>query len=158
MTVKTNKDVMTKVFASISEDSSLKEAFEAIKKNLEGPPHSPGLVVLDKQGRCAGMLTVDDLMQELGRLYTDACGKPGQKDWADRFFNQCEIAKIQKVSGLMRGKGIAVGSGASFDQSCELILSKNLHMLPVVEEGGSKAVGIITRRMVFEELGPKMFR
>jgi CBS domain-containing protein len=158
MTVKTNKDAMTKVFASIGENSSLKEAFEAIKKNLEGPPHSPGLVVLDKQGRCAGMLTMDDLMRELGRLYSDACGKPGQKDWADRFFNQCEIAKLQKVSGLMSGKGVAVSSGAGFDQSCELMLAKNLHMLPVIEEGSSKAVGIITRHMVFEELGPKMFR
>ena len=158
MSVKINKEAMNREFASISEDSSLKEAFEAIKKNLEGPPHSPGLVVLDKQGRCAGMLTMDDLMQDLGRLYRDACDKPGQKDWADRFFNQCEIAKLEKVSSIMSGKGIAVGSGANFDQSCELILSKNLPMLPVVEEGSLKAVGIVTRRMVFEELGPKMFR
>jgi CBS domain-containing protein len=158
MTTKTNKDVMNREFASISEESSLKEAFDAVKSNLEGPPHSPGLIVLDKQGRCVGMLTMDDLMQELGKLSREACGKPGQKDWGDRFFNQCELAKIEKVSGLMSGKGIAVHPGAGFDQSCELLLSKNLHMVPVVDEGSSKAVGIITRRMFFQELGPKMFK
>jgi predicted transcriptional regulator len=155
---KTNKEVMKVEFASIREDSSLKEAFEAIKSNLEGPPHSPALVVFDKVGRCVGMLTMDDLMQELGRLSRDACDKPGQKDWADRFFNQCEIARLEKVSGIMSGKDIAVGPEAGFDQSCELLLSKNLHMLPVIEKGSSKAVGIITRRMVFEELGPRMFK
>jgi CBS domain-containing protein len=158
MAGKSNKDMMSREFASIGENASLKEAFEAIMKNLAGPPHSPGLVVLNKEGLCTGLLTVDDFMRKLGMLYNDACDRPGEKDWGDRFFNQCEIAGMEKVSGIMSGKGIMVDTDVDFDQSCELILSKNLHMLPVVETGTARVAGIITRRKVIEELGPKMFR
>jgi len=77
---RTNHDVMTREFATITADAHLKEAYEAIKKNLEGPPHSPGLIVLNKDGKYAGVLTIDDLMKELGRLYRDACDKPGRND------------------------------------------------------------------------------
>jgi CBS domain-containing protein len=154
---KKNSEVMHTEFASIAADAGLKEAFEAIRKNLEGPPHSPGLVVLDKQGKCAGMLTMEDFMKELSMLYHDACDKPGQKDWADKFFNQCEIAGVRKISGIMSGKGMTVGSGDDFDKACEMILNGNLNFVPVVDES-SKVVGIITRRMVLEDLGPRMFK
>lgn len=126
-------------------------------KNLEGPPHSPGLVVLEERGRYAGMLSMDDLAKELSRLYNEACDKPGQRDWADRFFNQCEIARVRKVSEIMGGKEVSVEAGDGFESACELILGKNLKMVPVVGLG-LKVVGIITRRMVLQELGPKMFR
>jgi CBS domain-containing protein len=154
---KKNSEVMHTEFATIGAEAGLKEAFEAIQKNLEGPPHSPGLVVLDEQGKCAGMLTTDDFMKELGMLYHDACDKPGQKDWADKFFNQCEIAGVRKISGMMSGKGLTVSAGDDFETASELILDRNLNLIPVVDQS-SKVVGIITRRMVLEELGPKMFK
>jgi CBS-domain-containing membrane protein len=93
----------------------------------------------------------------LSKLYSDACDRPGQKDWGDRFFNQCEIAGVEKISGIMSAKGIKAGAEDSFDKSCELVVSKNLHLLPVVDHS-SKVIGIITRRRVLEELGPKMFK
>lgn len=40
-------------FATISADAHLAEAYEAIKRNLEGPPHSPALVVLGNDGKYA---------------------------------------------------------------------------------------------------------
>jgi predicted transcriptional regulator len=154
---RTNKDVMTSDFATIKADALLKEAYEAFKKNLEGPPHSPGLVVLDDHGKYAGVLTMDDLMKELGRLYRDACDKPGKKDWVDAFFSQCELAGIKKVAEIMSGKRLSLGAGDSFEKSCELILSKKLHLLAVVDTD-SKPVGIITRRKVLTELAPRMFK
>lgn len=66
---KTNSDVMIRDFATIKADASLKEAYNAIKKNLEGPPHSPGLVVLNNERNYDGVLTIDDFMGELSRLY-----------------------------------------------------------------------------------------
>jgi predicted transcriptional regulator len=150
-------EVMHTEFATINAEAGLKEAFEAIRKNLEGPPHSPGLVVLDERGKCAGMLTMEDFMKELSMLYHDACDKPGQKDWADKFFNQCEIAGVRKIANIMSGKGMTVGTGDDFDKACEMILDGNLNFIPVVDDS-SKGVGIITRRMVLEDLGPKMFK
>lgn len=154
---KANKDVMTPDFAAIKADAHLKEAYDAVKKNLEGPPHSPGLVVIGNDGKYAGVLTIDDLMKELGRLYRDACDKPGKKDWVDAFFSQCELAGIKKVSEIMSGKGLSIRAGDNFEKSCELILYKKLHLLAVVDEN-SKPVGIITRRKVLMEIAPRLFK
>jgi len=154
---KTNKEVMTPDFATISADAHLAEAYEAIKRNLEGPPHSPGLVVLGNDGKYAGVLTVEDFMKELGRLYRDACDKPGKKDWVDSFFSQCELAGIKKVSEIMSGNRLSIRAGESFEKSCELILYKKLHLLAVVDEN-SKPIGIITRRKVLMEIAPRLFK
>jgi hypothetical protein len=51
---KTNKDMMTVDFSTINTDAHVKEAYFSIKKNLEGPPHSPGIVVLNNEGSMLG--------------------------------------------------------------------------------------------------------
>jgi len=154
---KTNKDAMTTNFSTIKGDASLKEAYGEIKRNLEGPPHLPGLIVLDNKGRYAGVLTVDDFMQELRRLYRDACDKPGKKEWMDKFFDQCELVGIKKVSDIMSGKRPSIGISDLFEKSCELILYKKLHLLAVVDEN-SKPIGVITRRMVLTQIASRIFK
>jgi predicted transcriptional regulator len=154
---KTNINMMTADFSTIKADAHLKEAYEAIKKNLEGPPHAPGLVVLDHIGKYAGLLTIDDLMKELARLYRQACDQPGKKEWLQNFFNQCELIGIKKVSEIMSAKRLSIQAGDSFEKSCELILAKKLHLLAVVDQN-AKPVGIITRRKVLLEIAPRMFK
>jgi predicted transcriptional regulator len=154
---KTNNDVMTRVFPTISQEAYLKEAYEALKKNLEGPPHAPGLVVLDDKGKYAGVLTVDDFMKELARLYRSACHKPGKAEWSKAFFSQCEIVGNMRVSEIMSGKRLSLRGSDLFEKSCELILYKKLNLLVVVDEN-VKPVGIITRRQVLEEVAPRMFK
>jgi predicted transcriptional regulator len=154
---KTNETMMIADFPTIKAEAHLKEAYWAIKKNLEGPPHTPGIVVLDQAGKYAGLLTVDDLMQELSRLYRDACDKPGKKDWFEPFSSQCELIALKKVPAIMSAKRLSIQAGDSFEKSCELMLYKKLHLLAVVDEN-SKPVGIITRRKVLLEIAPRMFR
>jgi CBS domain-containing protein len=152
-----NKDVMTSNFTTIQAVANLKEAYDAIKTNLEGPPHLPGLIVLDNNGKYAGVLTVDDFMNELRGLYRHACDKPGKKEWMAEFFDQCSLVGIKKVSEIMSGKPISVGASDTFEKSCETILYKRLHLLAVVDEN-SKPVGVITRRMVLAEITPRIFK
>jgi predicted transcriptional regulator len=154
---KTNKDVMTTNFSTISADGSLREAYDAIKMNLEGPPHLPGLIVLDNKGRYAGVLTVDDFMHELRGLYRDACDKPGEKEWMAEFFNQCGLVGIKKVSEIMSAKRLSIGTSDRFEKSCELVLYKKLRLLAVVDEN-SKPVGVITRRRVLTEIASRIFK
>jgi predicted transcriptional regulator len=154
---KTNKAMMTANFPTIKADAHLKEAYAAIKKNLEGPPHSPGLVVLDQEGKYAGLLTVDDLMKELARLYRHACDKPGKMDWFETFFTQCELVGMKQVSEIMSGRRLSLQADDSFEKSCELVLYKQLTLLAVVDKN-SKPVGIITRRKVLVEIAPRMFK
>jgi predicted transcriptional regulator len=154
---RTNQDVMTSDFSTIKKDANLKEAFDSIKKKLDESPHPYGLVVTNDEGKYAGVLSVEDFMSELRQLYRDACDKPGGKEWMARFFNECEIMGIKKVSEIMSGKRLSVGSRESFEKSCELILYKKLNLLAVVDEK-AKPVGIITRRQVLTEIGPRMFK
>ena len=154
---KTNNDLMTRSFATIRADAALKEAYGALQQNLAGPPHAPGLVVVDNAGKYAGVLTVDDFMQELARLYRAACDKPGKSQWFETFFNHCEIMGFKQVSEIMSGKHLSLRGGDSFEKSCELILSKRVNLLVVVDDN-SQPVGIITRRQVLEEIAPRMFK
>jgi len=152
----TNQEMMTLYFATINGEAHLKEAYEAIKKNLEGPPHSPGLVVVDQEGKYAGLFTLDDLMTELAGLYRHACEQPGEKGGGETFLNLCELIGIKKVADLMSAKGVAVQAGDSFAKACESILYKKLNLVAVVDES-LKPVGIITRRKVLVEIAPRMF-
>ena len=152
---KTNNKVMVRNFATIKAEAHLKEAYDVIRKNLEGPPHSPGLVVLDQAGKYAGVLTIDDFMKELARLYRESCDKPEKKDWFESFSDQCELIPIKQVGDIMSGKRLSVLAGDDFEKSCELILKNKLHLLAVVNEK-AKPVGIITRRKVLEEVAPRM--
>ncbi|HSB05648.1 MAG TPA: CBS domain-containing protein [Thermodesulfobacteriota bacterium] len=154
---KTNKDVMTSDFSTIKADASLKEAFEGIKKMLEKSPHSSGLIVIEKEGNYAGVLTLADFMNELRQLYRDACDKTGEKEWMARFFTECELVGIRKVYEIASGKRLSIKSDDSFEKACELILRKKIDLLAVVNEK-SMPVGVITRRHVLTEIGPRMFK
>jgi predicted transcriptional regulator len=153
---KTNNEVMSRNFSTIKTDTRLQEAYEALKKNLEGPPHAPGLVVVDEKGKYAGVLTVDDFMKKLARLYRSACHKPGEKEWASSFFSQCQIVGILRVAEVMSGKRLTLKGRDLFEKACELILYKKVNLLVVVDDQ-AKPVGIITRRKVLEEVAPRMF-
>jgi predicted transcriptional regulator len=153
---KINNKVMARKFSTIKADAHLKEAYSAIKKNLEGRPHSPGLVVLDQAGKYAGVLTIDDFMNELARLYRRACDKPRKMDWFESFSDQCELIGIKQVADIMSGKRLSIRESDDFEKSCELVFKDKLSLLTVVNEK-AEPVGIITRRKVLEEIAPRMF-
>jgi predicted transcriptional regulator len=154
---KTNQEVMITDFSTIKADANLKEAFEGIKKTLEESPHSPGLMVIEKERRYAGVLTLDDFMNELRKLYRDACDKTGEKELMARFFTECELIGSRKVYEIMSGKRLSIKPDESFEKACELILHKKIVLLAVVDEK-SIPVGIVTRRQVLTEIGPRMFK
>ena len=154
---KTNREVMTTDFSTIKADANLKEAFEGIKKTLEGSPPPSGLIVIEKDGKYAGVLTLDDFMKELRKLYRDACDKTGEKELMARFFTECELIGSRKVYEIMSGKRLSIKPGESFEKACELILRKRIALLAVVDEK-SIPVGIVTRRQVLTGIGPRMFK
>ena len=154
---KMNKDFMMSDFFTINANADLKEAFESIKETLEECPYSPGLIVVENDGKYAGVLTLGDFMSELRRLYRDACDKTEGEEWMARFFNECGIMGMRKVSELMSGKRLSVKSNDPFEKACALILRKKIDLLAVVDERSSP-VGILTRRQVLTEIGPRMFK
>lgn len=154
---KTNKDVMASDFSTIKRDANLKEAFEGIERMLEESPHLPGLVVIENEGNYAGVLALADFMNELRKLYRDACDKTGGKEPFASLFTECELMGIKKVYEITSGKRLSIKCDDSFEKACELILHKKLDMLAVVDEK-SMPVGIITRKHVLTEIGSRMFK
>jgi predicted transcriptional regulator len=148
---------MTSDFSTIKTDANLKEAFEGIKTMLEKSPHSPGLIVIENEGNYAGVLTLADFMNELRKLYRDACDKAGEKEWMASLFTECELMGIRKVYEITSGKRLSIKSSDSFEKACELILRKKLDLLAVVDEK-SMPVGFITRTHVLTEIGSRMFK
>ncbi|MGQ9646177.1 MAG: CBS domain-containing protein [Thermodesulfobacteriota bacterium] len=154
---KTSKDMMISDFSTINRDADLKEAYEGIQKMLEESPHLPGLVVIENRGNYVGVLTLADFMNELRKLYRDACDKTEEKEWMARLFSECEIMGSRKVYEITSGKRLSIRSDESFEKACELILLKRLELLTVVDEK-SMPVGIITRRQVLTEVGSRLFK
>lgn len=154
---RTNRDVMSSDFSTIKTDASLNEAFEGMKTMLEKSPDSPGLIVIENEGNYAGVLTLADLMNELRKLYRDACDKTGEKEWMASLFTECELMGIRKVYEITSGKRLSIKSGDSFEKACELILRKKLDLLAVIDEK-SMPVGMITRNHVLTEIGSRMFK
>lgn len=152
----TNQEMMTVNFAAIKGDTPLKEAYEAIKTNLEGPPHAPGLVVVDGAGKYAGLFTLDDLLRELAGLYRQGCEQAKKEGGSERFFSRCELVGLKQAADIMSAKRVAVQAGDNFATACDSILYKNLNLVAVVD-ANSKPVGIITRRKVLVEIAPRMF-
>lgn len=148
---------MMPYFATVSKDASLKKAFDGIRKALEKAPYPFGLVIIDQEGKYAGLLTLDDFMSELHKLYRDACDKPGASEWMSRFFSECEVVGPKKVSEMMSRKRLSVGPHDRFERSCELILYRRLSLLAVIDEA-LRPVGIITRRDVLAEIGHRMLK
>ena len=144
-------------FSTIKTDANLNEAFEGINKLLEKSPHPPGLIVIENDGKYAGVLTLADFMNELRKLYRDACDKTEGKEWMASLFTECELIGIRKAYEISSGKRLSIKSGDRFEKACELILHKKLELLAVVDEK-SMPVGIITRRHVLTEIGSRMFK
>jgi predicted transcriptional regulator len=74
-----------------------------------------------------------------------------------RFFTECELIGSRKVYEIMSGKGLSIKPGERFEKACELILRKKIVLLAVVDEK-SIPVGIVNRRQVLAEIGPRMFK
>ncbi len=144
-------------FDTINRNASLKQAYDLLMKNLEGPPHRPGIVVVDDEGKYAGMYTIEDLSSDLNQFYKDACAKEGGRDWGDAFFNLCELAGVMKIGEKLVKRGRNLMGNSPFSKAVEIVLDKRVAMVAVIDETGA-CNGVITRAQVLKELEPKIFK
>jgi CBS-domain-containing membrane protein len=144
-------------FDTINRNASLKQAYDLLMKNLDGPPHRPGVVVVNDEGKYAGMYCIDDLASDLNKFYKDACAQETRRDWADSFFNLCELAGHTKIGEKLVKRGRNLMGNSPFSKAVEIILDKRVSMVAVLDETGA-CNGVITRAQVLRELGPKIFK
>jgi CBS domain-containing protein len=144
-------------FVTINQKAGLKETFELMMTNIEGPPHKRGVVVVDDDGQYVGLYTTRDLAHDLKRFYDSACAEARGGNWADSFFNVCELAGVAKIGDRIKKRNGKLTGASPLADAAEVVFDQGLPLVALVDDSG-KCAGVITRARVFQELGPKMFK
>jgi CheY-like chemotaxis protein len=160
-------DIMIPVeeYTSISVDSTVKEAIEALKKSYEsflstGKVMECGhrsVLVFDKKGRLAGMLSILDLINGLRPAYLTA-PKPSMADalryspmfWSGLFTTQSKALVGKKVGDLMSEPPLTIEEEANLMEVSELMVTERARRAAVTRKG--KVVGVVREQELFFEI------
>jgi CBS domain-containing protein len=137
------KNVMTKKVVTVSLDESFPQIVKLLtKKKISG------VVVVDKKGKAAGVISEKDLFNKLF---------PSQKLFyknVEYYMNYNNIVKDTiKLSGLkakniMSKKIISVESEDHILKACSLFIIHHIRRLPVIDNG--KLMGIVTTNNIYK--------
>ncbi len=146
------KDIMTRDVVTVTPDTDI---LQAAKRLLEN--HFNGLPVVDDEGKLLGILCQDDLIVQqkqvplpsvftlLDGMIPLFSGKQMEKE--------VEKMVAMKVSEAMTPNPRTVDPETAIEDIATIMVRKNIHTLPVLEEG--KLVGVIGKEDVLRTLMPE---
>ena len=143
-------DLMTRNCISVLPSTTLADAARIMLEN-----HITGLPVLDTDGKLLGIVSEGDLLRR-AELGTD--GKP--MNWLKAFLHPSSaaedyaVAHARHVSFVMTHNPVSVTAATELNDVAELMLSKQIKRLPVLDEG--KLVGVISRTDLLRALVRKL--
>jgi CBS domain-containing protein len=144
------KEVM--VIAPITVKPS--DLVETVLKLLE-EKHISGLPVVDDEGQVVGVVSEADLLFKEKPirmpLYLTFLDSIIYLEPLDKFKQQLKKNLGVLVEDLMTSKPSTISSDAPVSQAAELMLTKRINRLPVLDETG-KLVGIVTRNDLLKDL------
>jgi CBS domain-containing protein len=145
------RDMMTKNVVTATPDMEITQAARLLLEN-----HFNGLPVVDDKGRLIGIICQDDLIVQqkklpLPSLFTFFDGLIPLTSYRSL---EKEVDKIvaSKVSQAMTSDPITIDPDTSLEDIATLMVSNNVHTLPVLE--GGRLVGIIGKEDVLRTLMP----
>jgi CBS domain-containing protein len=145
------RDMMTKDVVTATPEMEIAQAARLLLEN-----HFNGLPVVDDKGRLIGIICQDDLIVQqkklpLPSLFTFFDGLIPLTSYRSL---EKEVDKIvaSKVSQAMTLDPITIDPDTSLEDIATLMVSNNIHTLPVVE--GGRLVGIIGKEDVLRTLMP----
>jgi CBS domain-containing protein len=152
MNMLTAKEIMTKEVITVGPETNIVEAVQLLlEKRVNGLP------VVDGQGRVKGIICQSDLIaqQEKFPIPPFIALLDGFIPLASYKNLEKEVKKIAAVSveEAMTLNPVTVGPDTGLEEIATLMVSKNIHTLPVVEQG--KLVGIIGNEDILRTLIPK---
>lgn len=126
------KDIMTRSIIPAREDMTLADyARMLLDKRISGTP------IVDDNGKLTGVITATDLFS---LMYVIKSGEIVENDTGGVFNPTVGFAMTRDV--------ISVTEETTFEETMRLMVSRNVHTLPVVN--GDKLVGIIGRRDIIK--------
>jgi len=145
------KDIMTRDVVTVSPET---EILQAVKILLEN--HINGVPVVDADGNLVGILCQSDLVAQQKKIPT-----PSLFTLLDGFIPLTSLKHIEKevqkiaatsVTHAMTPDPVTVQSDATVEEVATLMVNKNFHTIPVMEEG--KLVGIVGKEDILRTLMP----
>jgi CBS domain-containing protein len=143
------KDIMKKELLTVSPETRVTDAAKILLEK-----HINGLPVVDDEGRLVGIICQSDLVAQQMRMPV-----PSVFNLLDGLIPiglpatfEKEVKKIAaiKVSEAMSTKPVTVTPETGLEEIATLMVSRNFHSLPVLEEG--RLVGIIGKEDVLRTL------
>lgn len=148
----TAKDIMTSDLITVSPDTEIAHAAKLLlEKHINGAP------VVDKEGKLVGIICQSDLIaQQKGlptpSIFTILDGFIPLKSM--KYFEKA----VQKISAItvadvMTQTLITVRAETNIEELAGLMVDKNLHTIPVVDEG--ELVGVVGKEDVLRTIASK---
>ena len=133
------KDMYNKNLLPISEEMTVHDALSLMIKK-----HFNGVVVLDKKGKLAGILLIQDIVSQIVPLEMTENVNLADAMYKEHFFqDNCEAIKNKKVKQIMREEIYKVTPETSVMAVAAEFLHTDLYVFPVMED--DKVIGIVTR-------------
>jgi CBS domain-containing protein len=145
----TVKDIMTRDVITVAPDM---EISQAVKLMLEKRVN--GLPVVDETGKLVGILCQSDIISQQKKLPI-----PSFFTFLDGFITLSSLKSIEKevrkiaatiVAEAMSREPVTVRPDSSLETVAALMVDKNFHTLPVVEQG--RLVGIVGKEDILRTL------
>ena len=136
----TIKDIMTRDLITVSPDTEIAHAAKLLlEKGINGMP------VVDKKGKLVGIICQSDLIAQQKRLPI-----PSIFTLLNGFIPLTSMKRFEKtvqriaattVADAMTRDPVTVRTDSSIEELASLMVDKNFHTLPVVDDG--KLVGVV---------------
>jgi CBS domain-containing protein len=145
------KDIMTTNVISVSPETEIVHAAQImVEKRINGLP------VLDGKGKVVGILCQSDLVAQQKSVPI-----PSLFSLMDGFMPLTSLKKIEKevekiaaltVAQAMTSKPVTVTPETGIEEVASLMVDRNFHTLPVVQDG--RLVGVVGKEDVLKTLLP----
>jgi len=145
------KDIMTRDVVTVSPETEILQAAKILLEN-----HINGVPVVDADGNLVGILCQSDLVAQQKKIPT-----PSLFTLLDGFIPLTSLKNIEKevrkiaatsVTHAMTPDPVTVQSDATVEVVATLMVNKNFHTIPVMEE--DKLVGIVGKEDILRTLMP----
>jgi len=161
------RDVMIPIgeYTTLTEESTIQDAIEQLRASFS--PHLStdkimetghrSLLVLDKDGRARGVLTIIDLLKALMPAYLTAA-KPSMADsihyspmfWSGMFTREVQNLALKNIETIMSPAPLVIDAGANLMEAVDMMVIRKRRRLAVMDTG--KIVGVVREQDLFFEI------
>jgi len=147
----TAADIMITRFTTLLPETPVSEAIKKFRKAFEQEGRRLfGMIVVDKDGRLAGMLSMYDILLYLRPKHIDVWGTMEDLEIAGVINAAGKRIKSILVGDIMTPEVVTVGPNTNLMMVLNIMIKKHVRRLPVVED--QRLIGIVYISDLFNHL------